>query len=309
MTCLHQRIRRAAATMAGLTGWPAALVASVCAAALALGLLSTPAAAAVPPDARPAPNTAPRAAKPPGARVPAAVLAAKSRIRAPADQGSITVSLTASRSDGGYPLRSLPGHTITLTATTNTDVGPTPWFIEIYDYSSTTLLQVCGGGTTCSVDVTEPSPIAPGQIAFVAYVAQYGWWRSLPPDVQADTAASPVEPSWLYPMTLTAYKFGGAGVTLDFTDGGATTWAPWYIQLYDATKGQIVAWCAKPLGCNPVMPGWEGDYPNPYDAGCDCGYVGTSDGSYSSDSFYTVIAQYSATWPPPDIRDWADHPA
>src|SRR5215470_2030230 len=108
----------------------------------------------------------PRPAKPPGARVPAAVLAAKSRIRAPADQGSITVSLTASRSDGGYPLRSLPGHTITLTATTNIDVGPTPWFIEIYDYSSTTLLQVCGGGTTCSVDVTEPSPIAPGQIAF-----------------------------------------------------------------------------------------------------------------------------------------------
>jgi len=68
-----------------------------------------PAAAAVPPDARPAPNTAPRPAKPPSAHVPAAVLAAKSRIRAPADQGPVTVSLTATRSDGLNPLHPKPG--------------------------------------------------------------------------------------------------------------------------------------------------------------------------------------------------------
>src|SRR5205807_3215 len=43
----------------------------------------------------------------------------------------------------------------TLTATTNADVGPTPWWIQIFDIAAPTVaLTNCGGGTTCSTNVT-----------------------------------------------------------------------------------------------------------------------------------------------------------
>ena len=55
----------------------------------------------------------------------------------------------------------------TLTATTGTDVGPTPWYIDIYDMTANKLLRACGSGVTCSVNVTEGLETTH---AFVAYV-------------------------------------------------------------------------------------------------------------------------------------------
>ena len=55
----------------------------------------------------------------------------------------------------------------TLTATTGADVGPTPWYIDIYDITANKLLRACGSGTTCSVNVTEGMETTH---AFVAYV-------------------------------------------------------------------------------------------------------------------------------------------
>src|SRR6266516_1644168 len=47
----------------------------------------------------------------------------------------------------------------TITASPQT-LGPTPYYIRIYDTStsSTTLLATCGTGTSCSVSVTRPTP-------------------------------------------------------------------------------------------------------------------------------------------------------
>jgi len=56
----------------------------------------------------------------------------------------------------------------TLTATTGADVGPTPWYIDIYDTTAGKLLRACGFGTTCSVSVTQGMATTH---AFVAYVA------------------------------------------------------------------------------------------------------------------------------------------
>lgn len=55
----------------------------------------------------------------------------------------------------------------TLTATTGVDVGPTPWYIDIYDMTANKLLRACGSGTTCSVNVAEGLETTH---AFVAYV-------------------------------------------------------------------------------------------------------------------------------------------
>jgi hypothetical protein len=59
-------------------------------------------------------------------------------------------SLTAS------PNPALPVEGVTLTATANQDVGPTPYFIEIYDLSTDDRVAVCNSGSTCSVVVCDP---------------------------------------------------------------------------------------------------------------------------------------------------------
>lgn len=53
------------------------------------------------------------------------------------------------------------------TATVNQDVGPTPYWIEIFDESTGTRLAVCGFGTTCSVSFT-PSTSGDNLVAFVS---------------------------------------------------------------------------------------------------------------------------------------------
>lgn len=55
----------------------------------------------------------------------------------------------------------------TYTATVNQDVGPTPYWIEIFDETTSTRLAVCGFGTTCSVSFT-PSTSGDNLVAFVS---------------------------------------------------------------------------------------------------------------------------------------------
>jgi hypothetical protein len=47
------------------------------------------------------------------------------------------------------------GQSVTLTATTNADVGPTPYYITIYSETTGAELAVCGFGTTCSATVSQ----------------------------------------------------------------------------------------------------------------------------------------------------------
>ena len=59
------------------------------------------------------------------------------------------------------------GHPVTLTATTNTDVGPTPYYLTIYSETTGAELAVCGAGTTCTATVTQSTP---GSQTFEAFV-------------------------------------------------------------------------------------------------------------------------------------------
>jgi hypothetical protein len=80
---------------------------------------------------------------------------------APASADSFFVELSASPP-------SLPvSQSTTLTATTGSDVGPTPWYIDIYDMTAGKLLRACGWGTSCSVNVMEGLETTH---AFAAYV-------------------------------------------------------------------------------------------------------------------------------------------
>jgi hypothetical protein len=77
--------------------------------------------------------------------------AAQAATARPDAGNGFTVSLAASSTDPYV------GTAVTLTATANTDVGPTPYYITIYDETTGAELAVCGTGITCSATVSENS--------------------------------------------------------------------------------------------------------------------------------------------------------
>lgn len=83
-------------------------------------------------------------------------------LAAPAQADVYNVSLYASST-------SVPaGTTVTLTAYSNTDVGPTPYWIEIFDQTTMSRVGVCGSGYSCSADVSQALPLPHTYIAYVA---------------------------------------------------------------------------------------------------------------------------------------------
>ncbi len=72
------------------------------------------------------------------------------------------------------------GEAVTLTATSATDVGPTPYYIQIFDSTTGVRVKSCGTGTTCSVSVTNGKSTH----SYVAYVAASGTTKP-PPSIQS----------------------------------------------------------------------------------------------------------------------------
>jgi hypothetical protein len=85
------------------------------------------------------------------------------------------------------------GQSVTITATTDADVGPTPYYITIYSVTTGAELAICGSGTTCSATVSENTPgtqdfeafvgdnvLSDGQPGFVVVAsneASVAWWE------------------------------------------------------------------------------------------------------------------------------------
>jgi hypothetical protein len=85
------------------------------------------------------------------------------------------------------------GTSVTLTAMANTDVGPTPYSITIYDETTGAELAVCGSGSSCSATVSEsstgshqfeafigddrPGTGAPGFVLVASNKVSVLWWR------------------------------------------------------------------------------------------------------------------------------------
>ncbi len=85
--------------------------------------------------------------------------------RYPPARSGFFVELSAS------PTTLAVGGTTTLTATTGTDVGPTPCFIDIYDTTSGKALRFCGLGTTCSATISQSTATTHTFVAYVALVS------------------------------------------------------------------------------------------------------------------------------------------
>lgn len=91
------------------------------------------------------------------------------------------------------------GQSVTLTATTNQQLGPTPYWLLI-ENGSGSVLASCGSGTTCSATETE---VTASTQTYTALVADYGG-----SNVQATSA--PVSVTWYQPVpapTVSAPQF------------------------------------------------------------------------------------------------------
>ena len=87
----------------------------------------------------------------------------------PAPASSFTVDLNASYQNS--IASTVPvGQAVTLTATTDQDVQYTPYYIDVYDLTTATLMIQCPMGVSCPISVAQS--VASTHI-YVAYVA--GW--------------------------------------------------------------------------------------------------------------------------------------
>ncbi len=78
------------------------------------------------------------------------------RPRLPQVGPGLTIGLSAS------PTTLSLGSSGTVTATASEEVGPTPYWIEIFDVTTGTPVALCASGTTCSATVEESAPVEHG---------------------------------------------------------------------------------------------------------------------------------------------------
>lgn len=142
---------------------------------------------------------------------------------------------------------------INLSVTVNQDVGPTPYYIWIVDATTSQLIGECGGGTTCTA--TQMSSAAATHM-FRAYIS--GWSASLPlPAIIS--ATGPQFATWSTsgytlqlapdPLVLSGASSGTVTATSS-VDVGPT---PYFITLYDADSGEILASCGFGTTCQATV--------------------------------------------------------
>jgi hypothetical protein len=171
----------------------------------------------------------------------------------------------------------------TVTATANMNVGPTPYWLGIYNINTGTFVAECGTGSTCSAVVSEPGP------NYQSYQAVVGPFHALPFShaalASAGGAAGGVEWQDVGPVTLTS----SAGSTLGL--GGLTTLTastllnvgptPFYIQIFDATTGTRLTDCAFGTSCSAAV----------------------SQFSAATHRYIAYVSDFGAAFPPPAIQD------
>jgi hypothetical protein len=165
-----------------------------------------------------------------------------------------------------------PTQYISVTTTANADVGPTPYYIRIYENTSPpNILATCGSGTTCSVSLTKPtitSSVVVGTIVDAAGNSQLGeppyaflHWHGGSPAVSVS------------PTTLAV----GATSTVTATTTADVGPSPYYIEIFDTTTATLVKDC--PSGTSCVAP--------------------VSQAAASTHGYQVFLSPFSATFPPP----------
>lgn len=197
-------------------------------AALLIGSFGMVATAAAAPAIKPVPTA-------PTKTVLSAPVPSKEQVR-PSAVAQPAVAWTASLGASSTSL--WPTQYSTLTATTNQDVGPTPYYLSIYDTSAGTNVAICGTGTTCSASVTQATATTHSYVAYVSY------YPSVHPPSNIQATSSTVSVNWKgvsisLQATVPTANVGGTA-TLTSTASTDLTPTPFYAEIVDTTTGTVV---------------------------------------------------------------------
>jgi hypothetical protein len=161
------------------------------------------------------------------------------------------VSLSLAASQATVPV----GAASTLTAVTSQDIGPSPFWTEIFDVTTGTRIAVCGYGTTCSATVSQAVATTH---EYVAYLSDNSTAYP-PPGIQQTSLLSFVTWSglgWQVSLSAPAATFGSETVTA--TANGDVGPTPYYIEIFDET-GTRLATCGSGSTCSVTFtPGYQG---------------------------------------------------
>jgi hypothetical protein len=209
----------------------------------------------------------------PGAGLGAAIPAKPHHAREVAPLTAWSVSLAAS------PNWLWPTQYSTLTATANMDVGPTPYYLRIYDETAGAYVVTCATGTTCTVPVTQPTPTTHYYIAVVSYASS-----GYPPSgEQAASGTAGVVWQGVY-LSLSASPTTvpvGTGATLTATTSADIGPSPFWTEIYDVTTGTRVAVCGYGTSCSTTV----------------------SQGAATTHEYIAYLSNYAAAFPPPGIQE------
>ena len=154
---------------------------------------------------------------------------------------SVTISLSAA------PTTLNVGGTTTLTSTTSADIGPSPFWAQIYDITTGTRIGVCGFGTTCTATTSQAAATTH---SFVAYVSDLT--AAFPPTgIQATSNTSFV--TWSnsgYRVTLSSSRVGITTDHLTATTNVDVGPTPYYIEVFNIGTGARVAVCGSGTTCS-----------------------------------------------------------
>lgn len=156
------------------------------------------------------------------------------------------------------------GGSVTLTASSDIDVGPTPYWLDIVDSTTGKVIANCGAGITCSASVSE---VLAGTHNFYAEVSGYDGASPI------EKVSSTIAVTWydLYFSASATYVPVGTSVTLTATTNINVGPTPYYIIIKDSTTGYTLNTCG---------------------TGYSCSYSYTA-GSPTTQSFYAEITGYN----------------
>ncbi|HEV2344932.1 MAG TPA: hypothetical protein VGS97_12620 [Actinocrinis sp.] len=179
-------------------------------------------------------------------------------------------------------LNTLPvGNTSTLTATSDTDISSSPFYIQIWDTTAgggpLNAPYTCGTGTTCSVSVSQSVATTHAFVATFAYDS-----TTYPPSgLQTTSATSYVTwtaSGWTISLNAPAQTINGPE-TITATANGDVGPTPYYIQIFDE-NGTRIASCGSGSTCS----------------------VSYTPARYPGSCFVAFVASYSTTLPPANIQ-------
>ncbi|MGF7229241.1 MAG: hypothetical protein ACQR33_04635 [Candidatus Saccharibacteria bacterium] len=141
-----------------------------------------------------------------------------------------------------------PMQSATLTATANQNVGPTPYYLSIYDQTAHSYVAICATGTVCTATVTQPQPTTHTYISYVSY------YPSVNPPTGIQATSASVYVLWhgvslsLVTTSNTTLPLNGVA-SFKATTSSDVGPSPFWIELYDATTGMRLSYCGFGTTC------------------------------------------------------------